>query len=76
MFVILQCLIDLLSGLFNTPLLDGLPDRVKSFLGKQIPFPPRLGDPSEFAQLVESIVENPILNGETIRIDGAFRMTP
>lgn len=63
-------------GLFNTPMLQSLPDKVKEFLAKTIPFPQRLGDPSEYAQLVEAIVENPILNGETIRLDGALRMMP
>lgn len=61
-------------GLFDTPLLKSLPEKVREFLAKTVPFPPRLGDPSEFAQLVESIVDNPLLNGETIRLDGALRM--
>lgn len=61
-------------GLFNTPLLQALPDKVKVFLAKTVPFPQRLGNPEEFAQLVESIVDNPLLNGEVIRIDGALRM--
>src|SRR6476659_2654651 len=60
-------------GLFQTPLLASLPDEPKASLGKQVPFPPRLGHPSEFAGLVGHIVENPMLNGETIRLDGAIR---
>ncbi len=63
-------------GLFNTPLLAALPEEAKESLGKQVPFPPRLGEPSEYAQLVGSIVTNPMLNGETIRLDGAIRMGP
>lgn len=61
-------------GLFNTPLLMALPDKVRAFLAKSIPFPQRLGDPDEYALLVQHIVENPLLNGETIRLDGALRM--
>lgn len=63
-------------GLFNTPMLQALPEKVRNFLAKTIPFPQRLGEPSEFAQLVETIVEHPLLNGETIRLDGALRMMP
>lgn len=63
-------------GLFLTPLLMGLPQDALDSLGKQVPFPPRLGDPSEYAMLVESIVTNPMLNGEVIRLDGAIRMAP
>ncbi|CAG9864406.1 unnamed protein product [Phyllotreta striolata] len=63
-------------GLFRTPLLDALPDKVKSFLAKSVPFPQRLGHPEEFAQLVQSVIENPMMNGEVIRIDGALRMMP
>lgn len=61
-------------GLFWTPLLAELPQEALDSLGKQVPFPSRLGQPDEFAQLVESIVTNPMLNGETIRLDGAIRM--
>ncbi|XP_015585945.1 3-hydroxyacyl-CoA dehydrogenase type-2 [Cephus cinctus] len=61
-------------GLFDTPLLQSLPDKVRTFLAKSIPFPQRLGKPDEYAHLVQAIVENPLLNGETIRIDGALRM--
>ncbi|MBW0101272.1 3-hydroxyacyl-CoA dehydrogenase [Pseudonocardia sp. KRD291] len=63
-------------GLFETPLLGGLPDDVKESLGKQVPHPSRLGQPSEYGQLAAHIVANPMLNGETIRLDGAIRMTP
>ncbi|MDN5914943.1 MAG: 3-hydroxyacyl-CoA dehydrogenase [Pseudonocardia sp.] len=63
-------------GLFETPLLGGLPDDVKESLGKQVPHPSRLGRPSEYGQLAAHIVANPMLNGETIRLDGAIRMTP
>lgn len=63
-------------GLFDTPMLQALPDKVRSFLAKSIPFPQRLGKPDEYAQLVQSIVENPLLNGEVIRLDGALRMQP
>ena len=63
-------------GLFETPLMQGLPDAAKTSLAAQVPFPPRLGRPSEYAQLVRQIVENEMLNGETIRLDGAIRMAP
>ncbi len=61
-------------GLFNTPMLAQLPDAAREALGKMIPFPSRLGKPSEFAELVQQIIENPMLNGEVIRLDGAIRM--
>lgn len=63
-------------GIFMTPLLATLPQEAQDSLGAQVPFPSRLGQPDEFAQLVEAIVSNPMLNGETIRIDGAIRMAP
>lgn len=63
-------------GIFWTPLLATLPQEAQDSLGRQVPFPSRLGQPAEFAQLVESIVQNPMLNGETIRLDGAIRMAP
>ena len=63
-------------GIFWTPLLASLPQEAQDSLGKQVPFPSRLGQPDEYAQLVESIVTNPMLNGETIRLDGAIRMGP
>lgn len=63
-------------GLFLTPLLAGLPAEVQDSLGAQVPYPPRLGKPSEYAALVCHIVGNPMLNGEVIRLDGAIRMAP
>lgn len=63
-------------GIFWTPLLATLPQEAQDSLGKQVPFPSRLGQPDEYAQLVESIVTNPMLNGEVIRLDGAIRMAP
>jgi len=63
-------------GLFDTPLLAMLPDDAREALGNSIPFPHRLGMPEEYAQLAAAIVENPMLNGETIRLDGALRMAP
>jgi NAD(P)-dependent dehydrogenase (short-subunit alcohol dehydrogenase family) len=63
-------------GIFETPLLAALPKEAQESLGKQVPFPSRLGRPAEFAQLVRSIVENEMLNAETIRLDGAIRMAP
>jgi NAD(P)-dependent dehydrogenase (short-subunit alcohol dehydrogenase family) len=61
-------------GIFETPMLKGLPQATQDSLGLQVPFPSRLGRPAEFAQLVRSIVENAMLNGEVIRLDGAIRM--
>jgi NAD(P)-dependent dehydrogenase (short-subunit alcohol dehydrogenase family) len=63
-------------GLFDTPLFAALPDPARQALGASIPFPSRLGYPSEYALLVRQIIENPMLNGETIRLDGALRMAP
>ncbi len=63
-------------GIFETPMLLGMPPEVQESLGKQVPFPSRLGKPAEYAQLVKSIAENVMLNGETIRLDGAIRMGP
>jgi NAD(P)-dependent dehydrogenase (short-subunit alcohol dehydrogenase family) len=63
-------------GLFLTPLLAALPAAAQESLGHQVPFPSRLGHPDEYAQMVESIVRNPMLNGDTIRLDGALRMAP
>jgi len=63
-------------GLFKTPMLAGLPQDAQDSLGAQVPHPARLGDPSEYAALVGHIVANPMLNGETIRLDGAIRMAP
>jgi NAD(P)-dependent dehydrogenase (short-subunit alcohol dehydrogenase family) len=63
-------------GLFDTAMLASVAEDVREALGSSVPFPPRLGRPSEYAQLVCSIVENPMLNGEVIRLDGALRMAP
>jgi NAD(P)-dependent dehydrogenase (short-subunit alcohol dehydrogenase family) len=63
-------------GLFDTQLLAALPEEARTALGASIPFPPRLGRPPEYALLAEQIVRNPMLNGETIRLDGALRMAP
>jgi len=63
-------------GLFDTPLMGSLPEAARESLGQQVPFPSRLGHPNEYAQLVQSILENPMLNGEVIRLDGAIRMSP
>ncbi|MBU8878068.1 3-hydroxyacyl-CoA dehydrogenase [Bacillus sp. FJAT-29790] len=61
-------------GLFHTPMFDSLPEEAKTSLGKMVPFPSRLGFPEEYAKLTESIITNPMLNGETIRLDGGIRM--
>ena len=63
-------------GLFDTPLLASLPEDARASLGKQVPHPSRLGDPAEYGALAAHIVANPMLNGETIRLDGAIRMAP
>jgi NAD(P)-dependent dehydrogenase (short-subunit alcohol dehydrogenase family) len=63
-------------GIFLTPMLEGLPKEVQESLGQQVPFPSRLGRPSEYAALVKHIAENAMLNGEVIRLDGAIRMAP
>ena len=63
-------------GIFLTPLLAGLSEEVQASLGAQVPFPSRLGQPEEFALLARHIVENAMLNGEVIRLDGAIRMAP
>lgn len=63
-------------GIFWTPMLAGLPQAAQDSLGSQVPHPSRLGKPEEYAMLVESIIRNPMLNGETIRLDGAIRMAP
>ena len=63
-------------GLFETPLLASLPDEARQSLGQQVPFPSRLGRPAEYALLAKSILDNPMLNGEVIRLDGAIRMGP
>lgn len=63
-------------GIFDTPMLAGLPEAARESLGQQVPFPPRLGRPEEFAALARHIFENELLNGEVIRLDGAIRMAP
>ena len=63
-------------GLFDTPLLAALPEEARTALGTGVPYPQRLGRPDEYAQLAVSIIENQMLNGETIRLDGALRMPP
>jgi len=63
-------------GIFGTPMMAGLPQEAQDSLGKQVPFPPRLGRPEEYAELVAAIVTNRMLNGDTIRLDGAIRMAP
>ena len=66
----------ILPGIFETPMLLGMPQEVQDALGKMVPFPSRLGKPAEYARLAQHIVENTMLNGETIRLDGAIRMAP
>ena len=68
--------ITIAPGIFETPLLGSLSKEVQESLGQQVPFPSRLGQPSEYAALVKHIVENQMLNGEVIRLDGAIRMAP
>jgi NAD(P)-dependent dehydrogenase (short-subunit alcohol dehydrogenase family) len=63
-------------GIFETPMLLGMPQEVQDALGKSVPFPSRLGRPDEYAGLVKTIIENMMLNGESIRLDGAIRMQP
>lgn len=63
-------------GIFRTPMVEGFPQHVQDALGAQVPHPSRLGAPAEYALLVESIIRNPMLNGEVIRLDGAIRMQP
>jgi NAD(P)-dependent dehydrogenase (short-subunit alcohol dehydrogenase family) len=63
-------------GLFDTPMMAGLPEEARRSLGEQVPFPSRLGRPGEYAALVRHVIENEMLNGEVIRLDGAIRMAP
>ena len=63
-------------GIFDTPMMAGLPEEARESLGKQVPFPPRPGRPGEYADLVKHIIENEMLNGEVIRLDGSIRMAP
>jgi NAD(P)-dependent dehydrogenase (short-subunit alcohol dehydrogenase family) len=69
-------MVTIAPGIFWTPMMAGMSPDVQDSLGKQVPFPSRLGKPEEYAMLVRAIVENPMLNGETIRLDGAIRMSP
>jgi NAD(P)-dependent dehydrogenase (short-subunit alcohol dehydrogenase family) len=66
--------VSIAPGIFETPMMAGMPAEVREALGKSVPFPPRLGHPAEFAALVRHILENSMLNGEVIRLDGALRM--
>jgi NAD(P)-dependent dehydrogenase (short-subunit alcohol dehydrogenase family) len=68
--------VSIAPGIFETPMMGALPEAARASLGQQVPFPPRLGRPDEYAFLVQHIVENTMLNGETIRLDGAIRMAP
>ncbi|HEX4649730.1 MAG TPA: SDR family NAD(P)-dependent oxidoreductase [Steroidobacteraceae bacterium] len=68
--------VSIAPGIFHTPMMDGMPKEVQESLGAQVPFPSRLGKPEEFAQLVQSVLENLMLNGTTIRLDGAIRLQP
>ncbi len=68
--------VSIAPGIFDTPMLASLPEPARISLGQQVPFPPRLGRPDEYAALAQQIIENTMLNGETIRLDGAIRMTP
>ena len=63
-------------GIFGTPMLFGLPDDVQKALGESVPFPSRLGDPSEYAALAMHMIDNVMMNGEVVRLDGALRMAP
>jgi NAD(P)-dependent dehydrogenase (short-subunit alcohol dehydrogenase family) len=68
--------VSIAPGIFHTPMMDGMPKEVQDSLGAQVPFPARLGKPEEFAQLVAAVFEIPMLNGTTLRLDGAIRMQP
>ena len=63
-------------GIFGTPMLYGLPDDVQQALGDSVPFPSRLGEPSEYAKLAMHMIDNVMMNGEVVRLDGALRMAP
>ena len=69
-------MVTIAPGVFDTPLVQALPEEARESLGRQVPFPARLGRPDEFASLVRHVIENPMLNGEVIRLDGALRMPP
>jgi NAD(P)-dependent dehydrogenase (short-subunit alcohol dehydrogenase family) len=68
--------VSIMPGVFRTPMVAGLPEEVQTALSAQVPFPRRLGRPEEFARLVAEIIENPMLNGAALRLDGALRMPP
>jgi len=68
--------VSIAPGIFETPMMGALSEAARASLGQQVPFPSRLGRPEEYASLVQHIVENSMLNGETIRLDGAIRMAP
>src|SRR5215467_10930323 len=68
--------VSIAPGIFHTPMMDGMPQEVQDSLGAQVPFPSRLGRPEEFAQLVATVFEIPMLNGTTVRLDGAIRLQP
>src|SRR5438874_9859905 len=68
--------VSIAPGIFHTPMMDGMPQEVQDSLAAQVPFPARLGRPEEFAQMVASVLEIVMLNGTTIRLDGAIRMQP
>jgi NAD(P)-dependent dehydrogenase (short-subunit alcohol dehydrogenase family) len=68
--------ITIAPGIFETPMMGGLPQEVQDSLGRSVPFPPRLGRAAEYAALAQHVIENVMLNGETIRLDGALRMAP
>jgi NAD(P)-dependent dehydrogenase (short-subunit alcohol dehydrogenase family) len=72
---LIRC-VTIAPGLFDTPLLGSLPEEIRASLGASVPHPARLGDPAEYAALVVAVIENPMLNGEVIRLDGALRMAP
>lgn len=69
-------MVTIAPGIFETPMLGSLSDEVRASLGNQVPHPSRLGSPGEYAALAQHVVENPMINGETIRLDGAIRMAP
>ena len=73
---ILPFYIYITTGLFKTPLLESLPEKVQTSLAQKVPFPKRLGDPSEFAHMCQTIVVNSMINGTIIRLDGSIRMDP
>lgn len=68
--------VSIAPGIMDTPLLAALPEAARQSLGEQVPFPSRLGRPQEYAALVQHVIENVLINGETIRLDGALRMAP